>query len=256
MSVPKKEVENLLFFGGNSKEKLLFLHKSLIEKELWEVKLKLLKYKWKWAKEGMLIEWYDLLVMGKDAKVIIKIPFEMQKQLQLSILPFEKNLIELNGERIILFRPKDDSVIKKISVLGEVVTVKNKAIVLKAHKILRESFSKGELQYFSEVCRLRVDKKEHILGSLPPKALGVALRQESKGIVVMKVFPSTPAEKYGLKEGDIIIEMDNKKLRTVEEFLKSFEKFKEIKEEKLFLKVKRNKQEIDIEIHIEKALIK
>ncbi len=40
--------------------------------------------------------------------------------------------------------------------------------------------------------------------------LGVAIDDHEKGVLVKQVLPDTPAEKYGIKNGDVITKIDNK----------------------------------------------
>lgn len=61
--------------------------------------------------------------------------------------------------------------------------------------------------------------------------------KDDKGVIITKVEPGSPAETEGLKEGDVIKEVNREKVTTAEEFKKSIEKTK--KEEAILFRVSR-----------------
>jgi len=86
----------------------------------------------------------------------------------------------------------------------------------------------------------------------PPRAyLGVVLMREKEKVVVARVKKDSPADKAGLKEGDVILKFDGKKLESVAHFMRLLSRKKpgdvleleiERKGEKLKLKIKLTKR--------------
>ena len=58
---------------------------------------------------------------------------------------------------------------------------------------------------------------------LEPGFLGVTYEQntEGKGVIVLEVLPNTPADKYGVKKGDIIEAINDEEINAVEELQKA-----------------------------------
>ncbi|MDO4792865.1 MAG: trypsin-like peptidase domain-containing protein [Filifactor alocis] len=67
------------------------------------------------------------------------------------------------------------------------------------------------------------------------------------GIVVFKVYPDTSAKQAGLRELDVIVEMDGKKVRSMEELSTLLYSYK--KGDKVELKVMRDGKEIKMEVY-------
>ncbi len=73
--------------------------------------------------------------------------------------------------------------------------------------------------------------------------------KEGKGVLVTEVFDNSPAEKAGLKAGDVIIEVDNQKIDDTGDLLTALTK----KEEgEIIIKVIRNRAEQSIKVKVEK----
>src|SRR3989304_6054249 len=58
---------------------------------------------------------------------------------------------------------------------------------------------------------------------LEPGFLGITYEQntEGKGVIVLEVLPNTPADKYGVKKGDIIEAINDEEINSVEELQKA-----------------------------------
>ncbi|NPA13130.1 MAG: PDZ domain-containing protein, partial [Aquificae bacterium] len=83
----------------------------------------------------------------------------------------------------------------------------------------------------------------HIQGE-QEKRLGVVVRETGKGLLIEKVGKGTVAERGGLKEGDIILSFDGKKIKSVSD-LKVHLFFSD---KKANLKILRKNQTKDIQI--------
>ncbi len=69
-------------------------------------------------------------------------------------------------------------------------------------------------------------------------ALQLGLNSAEKGVVVVKVEPGSPADEAGLKKGDVILEIDRKKINNVEDF-KRITSLVKSKEETVLLYINR-----------------
>ncbi len=71
----------------------------------------------------------------------------------------------------------------------------------------------GALTIWGDLVTIQVvqDGEHEVQLSIPdwkPAGLGISLREDEYGIRIGRVFPGSPAEKYGLKTGDVILEID------------------------------------------------
>ena len=87
------------------------------------------------------------------------------------------------------------------------------------------------------------------------KGIGIQIYQDKKGIIIYKVFENSPAEKTGLKEGDVIIKINNKSTQsmTTKELV---EKVKKTKSQNVKLTIKRENKEKNITIHLDTVNLK
>jgi tetratricopeptide (TPR) repeat protein len=76
--------------------------------------------------------------------------------------------------------------------------------------------------------------------------LGVGLQDTDEGLTVETVAPESPAEKAGLKEGDIIVEFDGKKIDSREDLLDTLSK--KSPGDKVVLKLKRGTEDIELTV--------
>ena len=76
-------------------------------------------------------------------------------------------------------------------------------------------------------------------------ALGVDLNVD-EGVIILEIVPKSPAEKSGLKSGDIIVEIDNHKIKNMNQMKKVLYKYK--KGEKAKLTIIRDGEEKIVEI--------
>ncbi|WP_025642180.1 serine protease HtrA [Schnuerera ultunensis] len=77
------------------------------------------------------------------------------------------------------------------------------------------------------------------------RQMGVELSVD-KGVIVLEVAPNTPADKTGLRPGDIIAKMDNQEIESMSQLGKILYKYK--KGDKANLTVIRNGKEISVEV--------
>lgn len=80
-------------------------------------------------------------------------------------------------------------------------------------------------------------------------ALGVDLNVD-EGVIILEIVPKSPAEKSGLKSGDIIVEIDNHKIKNMNQMKKVLYKYK--KGEKAKLTIIRDGKEKIVEIVLDK----
>jgi RNase P/RNase MRP subunit p29 len=76
--------------------------------------------------------------------------------------------------------------------------------------------------------------------------LGVGLEDTDEGLTIQTVAPDSPAEKAGLKEGDIIVELDGEKIKSREDLLEVLSKKKP--DDKVTVKVKRGSEDIELTV--------
>lgn len=91
--------------------------------------------------------------------------------------------------------------------------------------------------------------------NMPPVLLGISpiLEEEIMGVKIRQVLPDTPAEEAGLKEGDIILEFDNKLIEDFEGLLECLQKKKP--EDKVTIKIKRENEIINATVKLVKRVI-
>lgn len=77
------------------------------------------------------------------------------------------------------------------------------------------------------------------------RKMGIDLGLDN-GVVVIRIFPDTPADKADLRPGDIVIKIDNQEIESMSQLKKILYKYK--KGDKAVLTVIRNGKEIPIEI--------
>ncbi|MDI6848692.1 MAG: PDZ domain-containing protein [Candidatus Saccharicenans sp.] len=71
---------------------------------------------------------------------------------------------------------------------------------------------------------------------------------EGRGLLVAKVMPDSPAEKAGIKVGDVIVAADGRRVETLEALTDQIQKKK--KGEKISLEILRDKKKIKIEVEV------
>lgn len=71
---------------------------------------------------------------------------------------------------------------------------------------------------------------------------------EGRGLLVAKVMPDSPAEKAGIKVGDVIVAADGRRVETLEALTDQIQKKK--KGEKISLEIMRDKKKIKIEVEV------
>ena len=82
--------------------------------------------------------------------------------------------------------------------------------------------------------------------------LGVASRKtETGGATILEVTPSSPAEKAGLKKGDIIIKVNNEKIESPEDLSKTIHQFKP--GDKVKVGFKRDGKEQTVSVQLDKS---
>ena len=77
------------------------------------------------------------------------------------------------------------------------------------------------------------------------RQMGVELSGD-KGIVVLEVAPNTPADKSGLRPGDIIVKMDNQDIDSMSQLGKILYKYR--KGDKVNLAIIRNGKRLSLEV--------
>ncbi|MCL2640382.1 MAG: S1C family serine protease [Phycisphaerales bacterium] len=82
--------------------------------------------------------------------------------------------------------------------------------------------------------------------------LGATVRLEDKGIVVRRVHPNTSAAKAGLKEGDIILHLNGRRLKDVDELASAIEKKKP--GDPITLEVQRDSKKLELFIKLGTAI--
>ena len=84
-------------------------------------------------------------------------------------------------------------------------------------------------------------------GDIKPRLM-VVLSKEESGVVIKKVHPDGPADRAGVKEGDVILSMDDAKIEDTDDatiFMLN-KKFGDT----VKLRILRDKEELDIEVHL------
>ena len=69
-----------------------------------------------------------------------------------------------------------------------------------------------------------------------------------KGIFV-KVFPNSPVEKAGMKDGDVIVSIDNKEIETMRQLVRHLYKYRP--NDKIIIEVVRNRKKVKLEVTLE-----
>jgi serine protease Do len=123
-------------------------------------------------------------------------------------------------------------------------------------KIIREGKPREILVRVGELPEKVKGKQRRFEG----KGLGLTLRnmtpQEEartgvKGIVVVGVVPGSPAHHSGLRPGDIIMRVNHKRVKRVEEFYKIIEDLKELGKTKALLLVRRGEGNVYVVLNLE-----
>ncbi len=92
---------------------------------------------------------------------------------------------------------------------------------------------------------------DYVLFPAPEKApfsakLGVLIEETKEGLVIRKVLPKTPAQRAGLREGDLILKADGKEIRSVTDL--KLVLYKKKPEDKVKLLVLRNGHQLKISV--------
>jgi tetratricopeptide (TPR) repeat protein len=80
--------------------------------------------------------------------------------------------------------------------------------------------------------------------------IGVGLEDSDEGLTVQTVAPESPAEKAGLKEGDIIVEFDGAKIKSREDLFEALSKKKP--DDKVVVKLKRGSEDVELTVTLGK----
>jgi S1-C subfamily serine protease len=114
------------------------------------------------------------------------------------------------------------------------------AIPINEIKKILPKLKKGEKVEFGE-------KKPYIGIGIDKISQEIAERENVKyGVVITQVYENSPAEYAGLKEGDVIIAIDGKKVETPEDLIKEVKKHSP--DDKIVLTIVRNKKERKIKV--------
>ena len=88
------------------------------------------------------------------------------------------------------------------------------------HQTLERSWLGGNYKNYSKSWTLSlakyINKKTFQNNILFPQ-------DRNKSVVITRVFPQTPAEKFGLQEGDIILYFNNQEIKTVQQLYNSID---------------------------------
>ncbi|MCK4585640.1 PDZ domain-containing protein, partial [candidate division WOR-3 bacterium] len=79
--------------------------------------------------------------------------------------------------------------------------------------------------------------------------LGVFIKEENGEIIVSDLVDDGPAEKYGIKKGDIIIKYNKKDVQDIQSFIKTVKETKPGR--KVQIAVKRGKKKVNIDVIID-----
>jgi serine protease Do len=89
-----------------------------------------------------------------------------------------------------------------------------------------------------------IDSVQKVLSDLKAKGhasrgwLGIAVASRGNNVVVGEIYPSTPAQKYGLQKGDVILTIDDVKIPDGESLIRRIGKYRA--KESIEIKIKRN----------------
>lgn len=86
----------------------------------------------------------------------------------------------------------------------------------------------------------------------PRLGLQIEDTEDSSGVKVQNVLPGSPADKAGLKEGDVITEMNGEKINDVDNMMSKIHSADHSRDFKI--KVLRDKKEMNFEVHLPRPL--
>lgn len=132
------------------------------------------------------------------------------------------------AEQIIITKKGNGNEKLNIQIDGDKVTVngnpvsddKDAEITVRRRKIKDlDVFSEGRVMPFGN--DNLIFRQENLMNTLPNKAmLGVGTQKTEDGVEVMNITKGSAAEKAGIKQGDIIIEVDKQKIETPDDLTK------------------------------------
>lgn len=86
----------------------------------------------------------------------------------------------------------------------------------------------------------------------PRLGLQIQDTEDSSGVKVQKVLPGSPADKAGLKEGDVITEMNGEKVKDVEKVMSQIHN--SVNHGEFKVKVLRDKKEMNFDVHVPRPM--
>ncbi|NIP31542.1 MAG: PDZ domain-containing protein [Candidatus Dadabacteria bacterium] len=104
----------------------------------------------------------------------------------------------------------------------------------------------GELPETGKVASAKEDEKESedklglVVSDITPRIMNRLRLEDDKGVVVTKVISGSAASQSGLRSGDIIIELNKKEIKNLDDYNYFMKKYQ--KESNLLLLVKRSKR--------------
>jgi hypothetical protein len=105
-------------------------------------------------------------------------------------------------------------------------------------------FDRGDAQYYGQqpdrfTFRDRMDQQQQ------GAALGIQLRETNRGVIVDRVVPGSPADRSGIREGDVIMSVDNQDVRGAWEVVRLIDRFDP--NETVSLELNRNGRTISVD---------
>jgi serine protease Do len=140
-------------------------------------------------------------------------------------------IVEFDGKEV--SGSKDLPRIVAITPIGKAVTIK----LSRDGKIVDRQVKVGELEEKVEVAKAPASHKPlgiTVQNLTPEIAKGLGLKKDT-GVVVARVEPGSPAANAGIQTGDVILEVDRKPIKDVNDFVQKIEKAKDQDNILLFL---------------------
>ena len=155
------------------------------------------------------------------------------------------------GDKITIYYLRDG---KKKSVkveLGKVPSMAND-MNSEIRKELMDRFGNGNNYQFRMLPMQPRNFDFNFDGNRPRLGMQIQDTEDSSGVKVENVLPGSPADKAGLKEGDIITEMNGEKVNDVDNVMSKIHNANRAKEFKI--KVLRDKKEMNFDVHLPSTL--